>query len=63
MTTRFAVILGCALVIAAAIASGRFTQVAVPNGSGVGFVVILDRFTGATRACFSSGCRDLGELH
>jgi hypothetical protein len=63
MTTLAAIIIGLALVIAAALIGGRFTPVAVPNSGGFGYVVIVDRVTGSARFCTPSGCRDLGELH
>jgi hypothetical protein len=62
MTNQIALIFAGAIVLATIIVGGRFTPVAVPNGSGPGFVLILDRFTGYTRACYVSGCHDLGEM-
>jgi hypothetical protein len=55
-----ALIIGIAAVVAAFVAAGRFAT-ATGSVGGNGFVIIVDRYTGAARACVPSWCRDIPE--
>lgn len=51
-----AVILGLCLIVAAFISGGRYEGVAVSRGDDNGYVIVIDRFTGAKAACVGQRC-------
>ena len=56
-----ALILGAAIIIGAFVFSGRYISVAVTSGDRLGYVIVIDKFTGAKTICYAVGCQPLVE--
>jgi hypothetical protein len=59
MSKTIVLIAATAFVIAAGLSSGRYTVASITRGNELGYIFVVDRFTGTARLCAPTFCRYL----